>query len=102
MESTWKSGIERDALLYLRPNPFFMGIVRMLLEQQKVRGSLMQMYSIGIPCGLVFCLFVLSLRNEHRPSRHDDMSGVVERCWPFLTLEIVGSSRCSTRPSPGS
>eukprot|EP00904_Undaria_pinnatifida_P008194 jgi/Undpi1/4504/HiC_scaffold_17.g07858.m1 len=39
MESTWKSGIERDALLYLRPNPFFMGIVRMLLEQQKDWGG---------------------------------------------------------------
>lgn len=36
MESTWKSGISRDPLLYLRPNPFFLGIVRMLLEEQKV------------------------------------------------------------------
>lgn len=36
MESTWKSGISRDPLLYLRPNPFFLGIVRMLLEEQQV------------------------------------------------------------------
>lgn len=36
MESTWKSGNEREALQYLRPNPFFVGIVRMLLEAQKV------------------------------------------------------------------
>eukprot|EP00752_Nemacystus_decipiens_P010743 g9565.t1 len=35
LQSTWKSGIFRDALQYLRPNPFYMGIVRMLLEQQK-------------------------------------------------------------------
>ncbi|CAB1096959.1 unnamed protein product [Ectocarpus sp. CCAP 1310/34] len=35
MESTWKSGNERDALQFLRPNPFFVGIVRMLLEAQK-------------------------------------------------------------------
>lgn len=37
LQSTWKSGNFRDALQYLRPNPFYMGIVRMLLEQQKVR-----------------------------------------------------------------
>lgn len=36
MESTWKSGNEREALQFLRPNPFFVGIVRMLLEAQKV------------------------------------------------------------------
>lgn len=36
MEETWKSSIDREALLYLRPNPFYMGVVRMLLESQKV------------------------------------------------------------------
>lgn len=36
LQSTWKSGNFREALQYLRPNPFYMGIVRMLLEQQKV------------------------------------------------------------------
>lgn len=49
MESTWKSGIERDALLYLRPNPFFMGIVRMLLEQQKVGFMSAQVHIVEIP-----------------------------------------------------
>lgn len=37
LQSTWKSGNFRDALQYLRPNPFYMGIVRMLLEEQKVK-----------------------------------------------------------------
>lgn len=36
MEYAWKSGKDRDSLLFLRPNPFYMGIVRMLLEEQKV------------------------------------------------------------------
>jgi len=36
LESTWKSGIKRDNLKYLKPNPFYLGVVRMLMEQQKV------------------------------------------------------------------
>lgn len=36
MEKTWKSEVIREPLSYLRPNPFYMGIVRMLMEEQKV------------------------------------------------------------------
>lgn len=36
LERTWKSGNEHDLLSYIRPNPFYMGIVRMLIQQQKV------------------------------------------------------------------
>eukprot|EP00752_Nemacystus_decipiens_P010638 g9475.t1 len=35
LQATWKSGNSRDALQYLRPNPFYMGVVRMLLKQQE-------------------------------------------------------------------
>ncbi|CAN0302975.1 unnamed protein product [Pylaiella littoralis] len=35
LEQTWKSNLERDSLQYLRPNPFYMGIVQMLLERQE-------------------------------------------------------------------
>ncbi|CAN0167309.1 unnamed protein product [Pylaiella littoralis] len=35
LEGTWKSNVVRASLQYLRPNPFYLGVVRMLLEQQK-------------------------------------------------------------------
>ena len=37
MEYTWKSGLERTALRYLRPNPFYSGVVNTLIEEQEVR-----------------------------------------------------------------
>lgn len=36
MERMWKSGVEREALQYLRPNPFFVGVVRTLIQEQEV------------------------------------------------------------------
>lgn len=36
LEYTWKSGLKREPLEFLRPNAFYMGVVRMLLEEQKV------------------------------------------------------------------
>lgn len=36
MEYTWKSGIERLALQYLRPNPFYSGVVNTLIGEQEV------------------------------------------------------------------
>lgn len=40
MESTWRSDHDREALLYLRPNPYYVGLVRMLLAQIPVRHGL--------------------------------------------------------------
>lgn len=37
MEYTWKSGLERLALQYLRPNPFYSGVVNTLIGEQEVR-----------------------------------------------------------------
>lgn len=37
MEWTWKSSFERDALRFLRPNPFYSGVVNTLIEEQEVR-----------------------------------------------------------------
>lgn len=36
MDFTWKSSIDREPLKFLRPNPYYMGIVRMIIEEQKV------------------------------------------------------------------
>lgn len=37
MEHTWKSHLNRRAMAYLHPNPFFYGVVRMLLVDHEVR-----------------------------------------------------------------
>jgi len=42
MEYTWKSSIVHEPLTFLRPNPFYVGFVRMLLKEQKVGGRVDQ------------------------------------------------------------
>lgn len=37
MEHTWKSSINRHTMDYLHPNPFYLGVVRMLLVGHEVR-----------------------------------------------------------------
>lgn len=41
MDHAWKSELDRGTMAYLRPNPFYMGLVRMLLSENKV-GSLLR------------------------------------------------------------
>ena len=36
MEHTWKSHLNRRTMAYLHPNPFYHGVARMLLLDQKV------------------------------------------------------------------
>lgn len=41
MEYTWKSAIERDSMVYLRPNPFYEGVVRIIMNEQKVKQAML-------------------------------------------------------------
>lgn len=60
MEHTWKSQLKRRAMAFLRPNPFFYGVVRMLMADHEVygtAGSLLAKECSAIRCsGLIVLL----------------------------------------------
>lgn len=38
MDRTWKSKLDHGTMAFLRPNPFYMGVVRAVLSNTKVHG----------------------------------------------------------------
>lgn len=45
MEHTWKSSLNRHTMAYLNPNPFYLGVARMLLIDHEVRGFSILLFS---------------------------------------------------------
>ena len=74
MEGTWKSTIHRRNLMYLSPNPFFLGVSRMLTIGQEVSVRVVVVVYLTLTDPLRIQPWSQDRRNQTKSNRESEIS----------------------------
>lgn len=90
MERTWKSHINRPTMAFLHPNPFYYGLVRMLLVNQKVRNE----FSVHRCLVVAICTSIRLVRNATRLTKRCAINYRVHWCFVlryYSSIRLAGA-----------